>query len=246
MPTRWYNGVVSRVETANPRVKRFFIKVDDVEKFDFLPGQFVTVDLPISEKRLGRWRSYSIANSPSDSNEIELCVVQLDGGTATEYLFEKISVGDTLKFKGPDGGFVLPENLDRDIVFLCTGTGVAPFRSMIQQIVNQDLSHKGLHLIYGGRNKDEILYEEEFLKLSDTLPGFKYDVALSRVPAIEIKAAHRHHGRIHEIYMDQYKAGKEETLFLICGWSQMIDEAVANLIMKLGYRNNQLKYEMYG
>jgi NAD(P)H-flavin reductase len=64
-----------------------------------IPGQFITFDLPIGEKRLQRWKSYSIANFITDG-KIELCVGKLEGGLGSTYLCETVQIGDTLKFKG--------------------------------------------------------------------------------------------------------------------------------------------------
>ena len=244
MPTKWYEGKIISMEDASPTVRRFFLEVEDVDEFDFKPGQFITIDLPISEKRLGRWRSYSIANEPGDNNILELCIVKLEGGSGTDYLFNEIGEGDKLKFKGPDGMFVFPKDLEREIVFLCTGTGVAPFRSMLKHIYKHHLPHQNMHLIYGTRYNTGILYEEEFLEMARMDKKFIYDVTLSRED--KIKSPHHSKGYIHPIYMEKYKDVDPNRLFLICGWSDMIDEAVANLIINLGYDKTQVKYELYG
>jgi ferredoxin-NADP reductase len=65
MPTTWYDAHVVKIQAATPNTRRFWVEIPTVEAFTFKPGQFVTMDLPIGEKRLQRWRSYSIANAPS-------------------------------------------------------------------------------------------------------------------------------------------------------------------------------------
>src|SRR6476646_8500235 len=125
----WRTGKVIRIEDATPTTKRFWIEIPELERFDFKPGQFVTLDLPIHEKKNKRWRSYSIASHPDGTNIIELVIVLLDGGAGTHYLFENIEIGSELLLRGPQGVFTLPETIDKDLFFICTGTGVAPFRS---------------------------------------------------------------------------------------------------------------------
>ena len=245
MPTKWFEGEVSKIVDVTSTVRRFFLKVKETTSFDFKPGQFVTVDLPISEKRLGRWRSYSIANAPDNSNTIELCIVKLEGGSGTDYLFNEVKLGSLLRFKGPDGMFVLPSDLDQELVLLCTGTGVAPFRSMIQHVHQQGLDYRSIHLIYGTRYSEGILYRDEFLKLAEEESRFEYSVALSRDRPDE-KLDWQQSGYIHPIYLERYAKVNPNRIFLICGWSKMIDEAVANLIIKLGYDKTQVKYELYG
>ena len=162
MARRWNEGTVTGIQDEGINTKRFFIKVNQEELFDFIPGQFITIDLPIGEKRLARWRSYSIANIPNKENIVELCIVKLEGGAAGKYFFEEVEIGTILKFKDPEGGFVLPETIDFDMVMICTGTGVAPFRSMIQHLVANGIPHQNVHLIFGTRYEKGILYKDEW------------------------------------------------------------------------------------
>jgi ferredoxin-NADP reductase len=239
--TTWYNGIITKIEDASPTTKRFWLEVEGVERFDFKAGQFITMDLPIGERRNQRWRSYSIASAPESKNELELCIVHLDGGLASGYLFNEVKVGTSIKFKGPDGTFTLPETIENELVMVCTGTGVAPFRSMIWEVFNRKIPHKGIHLIFGTRTADGILYQKEFEELVQRMPGFCYSVALSR----EEKEGH-HHGYVHEIYQKAYAEKRSDITFYLCGWTKMVDEAVAKLIVDMGYERGQVKYELYG
>ncbi|HNM23798.1 MAG TPA: FAD-dependent oxidoreductase [Saprospiraceae bacterium] len=241
MPTTWYDSKVTKITSEAPNVRRFWVEVPGDEPFSFQAGQFVTMDLPIGEKRLQRWRSYSIANAPNDANLLEFCVVKAEQGAGSRYLFDEIDLGTTLRFKGPDGAFVLPQTLDKDLVFICTGTGVAPFRSMLLDIKNSGRPHKNIHLIFGSRTETDILYRDEFEALSRSMPGFRYDVALSRQPEWPGRK-----GYVHQIYLEQYAQARPDVDFYLCGWSNMIDEAVANLMVKLGYDRTQVHYELYG
>jgi ferredoxin-NADP reductase len=248
MPTTWYDAHVVKIQAATPNTRRFWVEIPTVEAFTFKPGQFVTMDLPIGEKRLQRWRSYSIANAPSAGNQLEFCIVRLDGGKGSEYLFEDVKVGSTLRFKGPDGAFVLPETIDHDMVMVCTGTGVAPFRSMLQHIQEHQIPHRNLHLIFGTRHAEGILYREEFEELQKQLPDFRYSVALSREPQLdpsqysfEVQA-----GYVHNFYLNAYATPRSDVKFYLCGWQNMVDEAVLQLWDKLGYDKRQIITELYG
>ena len=241
MAWKWYDSIVTKIVDETPTTKRFWVEVPDEEKIDFIPGQFVTMDLPIAEKRLKRWRSYSIANAPDHSNQLEFCIVKLEGGAATTYLFEEIKVGSTIRFKGPSGAFCLPKEIKNELVLICTGTGVAPFRSMLLDIYNNKKPHQNIHLIFGTRFENTILYREEFEAMKEKMEGFDYTIALSREEKWEGAK-----GYVHAIYMEKYKEVIPNRHFYICGWSNMIDEAVANLIVKMGYDKSQIHYELYG
>ncbi|MCB0687800.1 MAG: hypothetical protein KDC53_14795 [Saprospiraceae bacterium] len=239
---KWYNSQVVDIVNLTPHTKSFWLRIEDPDMFDYKPGQFITLDLPIHEKRHKRWRSYSIANLPRENGVIELCIVSLEHGQATHYLFHELKIGDTIKFKGPDGGFILTDDmLDKELVMICTGTGVAPFRSMLLDLKSRNAFKKKVHLIFGTRRQEDILYQEDFSRLAIQEPHFTYTVTLSR----EVNWP-GDKGYVHPIYLSQYHKITEDRLFLICGWSKMIDETVENLILKLGYDKSQVRYELYG
>ena len=102
----WRTGKVIRIENETPNTRRYWIQIPELEKFDFIPGQFVTLDLPIHEKPNKRIRSYSIASWPNGTNVVELVIVLLEGGLGTTYLFNHIDVGSELTLRGPQGVFL--------------------------------------------------------------------------------------------------------------------------------------------
>lgn len=247
MAWTWYNSVVTKIVDESPSTKRFWLKVDG-EKPAFKAGQFVTMDLPIHEKRLKRWRSYSIANEPDSEDDFEFCIVNLEGGLASHYFFNEVKVGTPIKFKGPNGAFYLKDPIEKDLVFICTGTGVAPFRSMLLDIFAKQKAHKNIHLIFGTRFKSGILYEKEFSDWQKKHDFFTYSVCLSREEEIEnlILPYQCQKGYVHEVYKHQYKNPDDNIAFYLCGWSQMIDQAVEVLQDEMGFKKEQIHYELYG
>ena len=239
MPRKWYQGEFIRIEAVTPVLRRFWLEVEGVEHFDFQPGQFITMDLPVGTKRLDRWKSYSIANAPDGKNIIELCIVNMEDGKGTDYLFNEVELGTKVKFKGPEGKFVLPQDLTKDITMICTGTGIAPFRSMIQYIHDNQRSYRSIHLIFGTRYEASILYRKELEKLAEANDNFKYTICLSREEHWD-----GHKGYVHDVYLSD--CDPENRIFYLCGWSQMIDEAVVNLTEKCKVDRKHIIYELYG
>ena len=176
----WRTGTVIKIEDASATTRRFWIQIPELDVFDFKPGQFVTLDLPIHEKTNKRWRSYSIASAPDGTNIIELVIVLLEGGLGTTYLFNEIKEGSTLTLRGPVGVFTLPETLDKDLYLICTGTGIAPFRSMVHYIHQQKIAHKNIHLIFGCRKITDRLYGQELKALESLENNFYYHPVFSR------------------------------------------------------------------
>jgi len=120
MALEWVEGVITKIENETPNTKKFYFEIPSLEKFDFIPGQFVTLDLPIHEQKNKRWRSYSIGSAPNGTNTFELVIVHLEGGLGTTYLFNEVSVGSKITLRGPQGVFTLPKNFDNDVYFICT------------------------------------------------------------------------------------------------------------------------------
>jgi len=241
MTDQWYNGYVTRIVQETPNTRRFWIQIPEMEAFNFKPGQFVTLDLPIHEKKNKRWRSYSIASPPNGTNEIELVIVLLEGGAGTTYLFNEVKPGSELLLKGPLGVFVLPEQLDKDLFLICTGTGIAPFRAMTHYIRTHDIPHQPIHLIYGCRQQCDLLYAEEMWQLQNELKDFKYLPTLSQ----EDSSWARHKGYVHLIYEELLAANRPPAHFFLCGWKEMITEAKER-ILALGYDRHDIHQELYG
>ena len=237
----WRTGTVIKIEDASESTRRFWIQIPELDSFNFKPGQFVTLDLPIHEKTNKRWRSYSIASAPDGSNIIELVIVLLEGGLGTTYLFNEIKEGSAITLRGPVGVFTLPETLDKDLYLICTGTGIAPFRSMVHWIHQQKIAHKNIHLIFGCRKLTDQLYGSELKALETLENNFYYHPVFSREDAVPNGA---YSGYVHAVY-EQLLAAKNPSQFYLCGWKNMIDEAKQR-IMAAGYDKKDIHLEIYG
>lgn len=244
----WQKGTVIRIEAATYNTRRYFIKVEGDEVFDFKAGQFVTLDLPIGEKPIDRWRSYSIASHPDGSNVIELLIVLLESGKGSTYIFNEIGEGSKFILRGPQGKFTLPEEMNRDLFFICTGTGIAPFRSMVHYIRLKNIPHGNIYLLYGSRTQKDLLYYDEMRALESEVPGLQYHPTLSR------EVWEGHSGYVHRLYEDICRKNNEgckspeklrEAHFYLCGWKAMIDDA-RKKIVDLGYSRKEIHFELYG
>ncbi|GEO09423.1 ferredoxin--NADP reductase [Segetibacter aerophilus] len=238
----WRTGIVVQIKEETPLTRRFWIQIPEVESFNFIPGQFVTLDLPIHEKKNKRWRSYSIASSPDGTNVIELVIVFLEGGAGTTYIFNEVKEGSELLLRGPQGVFVLPQTIDRDLFLICTGTGVAPYRSMLHNIKRNKIPHKNVYLIFGTRLFKDCLYYEELRELQNDIEGYVYLPTFSR-EAEENSSIRK--GYVHSVYEEIVSKNKPNAYFYLCGWKNMIDEAKER-ILALGYDKKDIHLELYG
>jgi ferredoxin-NADP reductase len=251
----WQTGKVIRIIDETSNTRRYWIEAPALKSFDFEPGQFVSLDLPIHEKPAKRLRSYSIASWPDGSNVFELVIVLLEGGAGTTWLFNEVKVGDALTFRGPQGKFTLPDPIDHDLFFICTGTGIAPFRSMAHHILNHNISHQNIYLIFGCRKLSDNLYGKELQELSEKVTSFQYIPTYSREVAENYDHLIRT-GYVHAIYEEICRSNSPGTAttdpasvkpasFYLCGWKNMIDEAKQR-IQALGYDRKAIHQELYG
>lgn len=238
MATQWKKGVIAEIAEIAPETRSYLIRMPEMEQFAFEPGQFVTLDLPIGERNAERWRSYSIASAPDGTNSFELVIVKAQDGKGTDYIFNDLTVGSELVVRGPQGKFTLPPVLDKDLFLVCTGTGVAPFRSMVRHIYQQGIAHQQVYLVFGCRYLRDLLYADEFRALAATEPSFHYHPTLSR----EDWEGRR--GYVHEVYTDLLQHQPAASFFL-CGWKDMIHQA-REKIMALGYTKQDIHFELYG
>ena len=158
MAYQYFDCHVTDVIDATERTKRFFFQFPPEVEFSFRPGQFVMMDLPINSKVTNR--AYSIASAPDSNNSFELVISKKPAGLGTNYLFHDVKKGSVLKVTKALGKFGLPEPIEHDLCFICTGTGIAPFRSMVNYIYERNIAHKNIYLVFGNRWKADILYKE--------------------------------------------------------------------------------------
>lgn len=235
----WRTGKVINIIQETYNTRRFVIQIPELEKFDFTPGQFITFDLPIADKPNKRVRSYSIASWPDGTNIFELVIVLLEGGLGTTYLFNEVKVGSELTLRGAQGVFTLDDDdLSKDIIMICTGTGIAPFRSMVHHIKNHNIPHKNIYLIYGTRKQVDLLYFQEMKELDSQMENFHY------IPTLSREQWEGRSGYVHPIY-EELCANKQPVSFLLCGWKNMLDEAKQRIVA-LGYDKKSIHQESYG
>src|SRR3954453_16823686 len=108
---------------------------EGVERFDFRPGQFISIVAPNQQHKL-MTRAYSFASAPYLGNRFDLCLNRVADGFFSNFLCD-MKVGDTVQFHGPHGTFVLHEPL-RDLLLIATGTGVAPMRGFVQWLFSEE------------------------------------------------------------------------------------------------------------
>lgn len=238
MAYEFHGCKITDVQQLSEHVRSFKIHVPESKVFSFKPGQFVMLHLPI-EKSFAN-RAYTIASAPTSDNNFELVISLKPKGKGTHFLWDHTLPGsEILVSRNALGKFLLPEIIDRDLCFICTGTGIAPFRSMLNHIFQKNIPHKKITLIFGNRFVQDILYRTEFENMEKAHPEFTFIPVLSR----ENPEWKGRNGYVHAVYMDIFKH-KPDMYFYICGWSEMTREARQHLL-EMGYEKNYIRFERY-
>src|SRR5690606_11689740 len=176
-------GRVIGIQPVNESIRRFWIEVPDTPTFDFKPGQFVTLDLPIADQPAKRMRSYSIASCPDGTNVFELAIVLLENGLGTNYIFHHWKEGTEVRFRGPLGVFTLPEKIHKDLFLICTGTGIATFCSSMHSIPRHGFPSESSFISFGCRRLKDFLAGVELTKRAAGMGKFHYLPTYAREPA---------------------------------------------------------------
>jgi len=233
---RAFGTYQTRVEESidlTPRNRGIRFRLPEGKTMDFKAGQFVQVFVPQEGKP--RRTSYSIASPPKHKGFFDLCVTLVDGGKSSSYI-HSVKAGDNVKVMGPLGKFTISDS-PRDIVFICTGSGIAPFRSMINDLVDKN-TKKTIYLIYGNRYDTDIIYKEEWDKLAKDHSNFKVLYTLSRP---EKWTGHK--GYVQEKIKD-FVPDPGSMDYYICGLTNMIN-AVQERLISLGVPKEQIHFERY-
>lgn len=159
-----------------PAVRHMVFERTDGEVFDFAPGQWVNLVLPLGSGEIKR--SYSIASAPEGRPRFEIVVTHVEGGPGSGFL-HAMPEGAALRAIGPHGLFTRAADDPAPALFVATGTGLAPFRSMTRAALASG-SAPHLWILFGARFEEDILYRDELEALAARDPRIRYEVTLSR------------------------------------------------------------------
>jgi CDP-4-dehydro-6-deoxyglucose reductase len=189
---------IERLERLAGDVMAVFLRLPAVEEFNYRPGQYL--DVMLSE---GRRRSFSIASAPGDGRLLELHVRRASSSGFTGQLFDVMRAGTLLRIEGPLGQFWLRTDSPRPVLMVGGGTGYAPLRAMLRQLVATG-DRRPVTLYWGARDVPD-LYEHGWLeRLQRERPGFSYRPVLSAAVAGGEAAWTGRRGLVHEAVLEEH------------------------------------------
>ena len=222
-----YTARIQQIRDLAPKVRE--LTFDLVEPgptaLHFHPGQSMAVMIPSSEHEAETVRYYSIASPPSQLTSFRILLSVADQGLGSTYLYQQ-SKGAQVQCQGPSGNFQFHNDDTRGILFVATGTGIAPFRSMLSALFEKPLT-KPVRLIWGLRSEQDLYYQEELQNLAEQHPRFSFEITLSRANARWSGAT----GRVTDLVSQLPSV--ENLAVYICGHRKMVHE-VADIVSQKG------------
>lgn len=220
MSIRTFQAEVSRARDLTHDVRELELTLREPGEILFKAGQFISFEVPKEGFPHPLTRPYSIASPPSSSHRISLVFNLVIGGPGSSYLYG-LKKGDVTSFKGPAGSFFLREDLTRHLLFVATGTGIAPLRSMLLTQLERN-SGQPLTLFWGLRYERDVYYQDELAEWATRYPKFSFVTTLSQ-PGPDWTGAR---GRVTRLIQERIATVRDLAVYL-CGNGDMIKEVTA-------------------
>ena len=242
--------------------KYYFLKVKEIEKetqeastihfwhplnevVAYRPGQFLTILLPVDDKKIRR--SYSMSSSPYTDVSLAITIKRVPGGYASNLLLDSIKVGDTLEVMEPMGAFFPKQSDDqtRQVVFVGAGSGITPLFSILKSVLMVEPESE-VFLIYGSRNEDSIIFKNK-LEALQAKYGERFKVVHTLSQPSENWEGEK--GRLNKSHLLKIveklpTLNKAEAEFFLCGPDDMMEEAHRALSI-LAIPDNKIRKESF-
>jgi CDP-4-dehydro-6-deoxyglucose reductase len=212
---------VQKMERLADDVMILYFKLPANERLQFLAGQYIEFLL-----KDGSRRSFSMGNAPHDDELIQLHVRRVAGGQFTDHVFGRMKERDILRFEGPLGTFFMREESVKPIVFVASGTGFAPIKSIIERAFHKGVT-RPMVLYWGGRRPKDLYMNELPLKWVAQHPGFRYIPVIS--DALPEDQWNGRTGFVHHAVMEDFPDLSGHQVYA-CGVPVMVDAAQRDFI----------------
>jgi NAD(P)H-flavin reductase len=215
LPPRLHQARVVKLERLAPDVMRVLLSVPG-ESLRFYPGQYINVLLDAGEKR-----AFSFATAPHAAGPIELQIRRVAGGKYTTHVFERMKVGEEVRFEGPLGTFFLREDGAKPMIFLAGATGFAPVKSMLEHAFHRRIRRR-MYLYWGARRPADLYLKDLAEQWARTHDNFTFVPVVSE-PRPEDGWRGRT-GLVHEAILQDFPNLSEHQVYA-CGSVAMVEAA---------------------
>jgi NAD(P)H-flavin reductase len=212
----WWEAEVLAHERRTLNIAVLTLRAD--QRLDYLPGQSIAVE---SDVRPQMWRYYSPANSPRSDNTLELHVRLVDGGAVSSALVQAVGVGDILRLGAPIGRDLVVDH-QQDLLLIAGGTGLAPFKSVVDHAANNEGGRRRIRLYVGVRTRRDFYDMTALQDYARRMPGLRVVPVTSEDPRFTGER-----GRVADVAI-QHGTWPNEQIYL-CGSPEMVGNSLAAL-----------------
>jgi len=217
----------------------FEFTLEKPQGFTFRAGQFVMFLVPLVDNPVDiQGRAFSIASAPNESELLFVAKIK-QGGRAGRWISEVLKEGDAVKLQGPLGIFTIASAGEEKLLFIGTGSGVAPLRSQIVELLAQG-DARPMDLIHGVRCDEDLFWRDFFEVIERQHSNFHYHCALTR-PSTVWKGLT---GRVH-LVAPQVIADISGRSLYVCGGPEMVKDVKGNAFTEWGIPKVRLHAEDY-
>ncbi|HSW89930.1 MAG TPA: FAD-binding oxidoreductase [Patescibacteria group bacterium] len=224
MPIQQFTAKLSESTIVGEEFHFLKFELLQPEHIEFVAGQYLLLNTPGALQK----RQYSIASAPRLDHAFELLVEKIPNGVASGYLCG-LKPGDEISFYAPAGEFVIADSVQvatTPINFVATGSGIAPLRAMILDLLRTRDSKRQIMLYWGMRFAQNLFWLDQLDELHDAFPNFSYHLVLSKATD-EWKLCR---GRVTDC-LTIHEIAKDAEYYL-CGNSHMITDVMGVLAQK--------------
>ncbi|NUX99711.1 benzoate 1,2-dioxygenase electron transfer component BenC [Paraburkholderia youngii] len=229
---RMHQGRLTSIERVSESTIAFAAKLEDRVGLEFKAGQYVNVTVPGTDQT----RSYSFSSGTQD-RDVSFLVRNVPQGLMSTWLAEKAKVGAAIEFKGPYGGFYLRE-IGRPVLMLAGGTGLAPFLSMLDEVLKSGGSKYPIHLILGVNTDNDLVCVDQLERYAKQIPGFTYATVIA-----DKTSAHPRKGWVTD-HIEAAHLNDGEVDIYLCGPPAMVD-AVSKYLKDQNVNPTSFHYEKF-
>jgi glycine betaine catabolism B len=162
--------ICSHITDETHDVKSFFFRPKKPAQFEFLPGQFITLELPIASKIIHR--SYTVSSSPARPHSISITVKRQPNGIVSNWLHDHLKIGDQLEVLPIAGDFSCAHHIADKYLFLSGGSGITPLMSMSRAFYDLAES-QDIVFVHSARAPEDIIFRKELDLMAFTQPSFR-------------------------------------------------------------------------
>lgn len=226
-----FEAAISDVRQLSASTIALSIKGEALSRLAFLPGQYVNLKVPGSEQS----RAYSFSSLQKDG-EVSFLIRNVPGGLMSSFLTNLAKAGDSMTLAGPLGSFYL-RPIQRPLLLLAGGTGLAPFTAMLEKIAEQGSEHP-LHLIYGVTNDFDLVELDRLQALAARIPNFTFSACVANPDS-----QYPHKGYVTQHIEPRHLNDGDVDVYL-CGPPPMV-EAVSQYVREQGITPANFYYEKF-